>query len=92
MPFNFLDKTSVDFQDLHKTLDSIFNELHTSGIGADTKSSIVISYDHEDLLWRHGALTPVVCFMLYFLCWLVVLSLRRSGTEGVSVGQFQAHS
>ena len=67
VPFNFLDKTSVDFQDLHKTLDSIFNELHTSGIGADTKSSMVISYDHEDLLWRHGALTLgfVSCCILY---------------------------
>ena len=57
VPFNFLDKTSVHFQDLHKTLDSVCSELHSSGIGADTKLSMVISYEHEDLLWRHGALT-----------------------------------
>ena len=40
---------------------------------------MVISYEHKDLLWRHGALTydnPRGLFYAVFLCWLVVLSLR----------------
>ena len=87
VPFNFLDKTNISFKDLHKTLDSVCSQLHSSGIGADVKSSMVISYEHEDRLWQHGALSydyPRGLFhaVYIFLCWPIFLSARRTGTEG----------
>ena len=56
VPFNFLEKTDVRFQELHKTLDSVCSDLHSRGIGAKTKSADVISYEDEDSLWREGLL------------------------------------
>ena len=56
VPFNFLEKTDVRFQELHKTLDSVCSDLHSHGIGAKTKSADVISYEDEDSLWREGLL------------------------------------
>ena len=41
--FNFLDKTDSRFMALHKTLDSVCSDLHSRGIGANSKAAGVIS-------------------------------------------------
>ena len=55
--FSFLDKTDSRFMALHKTLDSVCSDLHSRGIGANSKAAGVISYEHEDLFWEVGALS-----------------------------------
>ena len=53
---NFLDKKDVRFQSLHKTLDALFNRLHSDGIGRQVKKADVISHDEERMLWDSGLL------------------------------------
>ena len=52
--FNFLDKNNPDFRCLHRTLDSLFRDLHSKGIWAQAKSAQIISFDDEQLLWDKG--------------------------------------
>ena len=56
VPFNFLDKNDIHFKELHKTLDTVFSDLHSRGIGAKTSTATVISYEDEELLWTQGIL------------------------------------
>ena len=51
-PFNFLDKADSHFRDLHNTLDTICNNLHTQGIGATKRSAAVIITEDVELLWE----------------------------------------
>ena len=55
--FNFMDKGDIRFRDLHYTLDSLFSELHSKGIGASSKGAAVISFEDEELLWEKEVLT-----------------------------------
>ena len=48
--FNFLDKEDLRFTELHKTLDTVFSDLHSQGIGASTTSAPVVSVKDEDVL------------------------------------------
>jgi hypothetical protein len=69
VPFSFLDKNDLRFKDLHRTLDSICSDLHSRGIGADVRSALVISYEHEDMFWQSGALgycSPRILFYTIF--------------------------
>jgi hypothetical protein len=69
VPFSFLDKNDLRFKDLHRTLDSICSDLHSRGIGADVRSALVISYEHEDMFWQSGALgycSPRILFYTMF--------------------------
>ena len=53
---NFLDRKDLRFKSLHCTCDSIFQNLHQSGIGAEKKSALPISRENEDKLWESGVL------------------------------------
>ena len=49
---NFLEKKDIRFATLHKTLDTLCCDLHSKGVGASVKSTEVISYEDEDVLWK----------------------------------------
>ncbi len=81
--FNFLDKTDVHFQELHKTLDTVCSQLHTRGVGAKTNSAAVITLEDEDLLWRQGILgcdSPRVLFHTVFF-YVGLFFCLRGGQE-----------
>ena len=46
---NFLDKKDFRFTSLHKTLDSLFNRLHSEGIGRQPQKAEVLSSSEEKL-------------------------------------------
>ena len=48
--FNFLDKKDHRFINLHNTLDSVFSDLHSKGVGTTPSHAAVISYDDEEKL------------------------------------------
>jgi len=50
--FSVMDKSDRRFRELHLTLDSVTSELHSKGVGVDSKSAEVISKDLEDLCWE----------------------------------------
>ena len=43
----FLEKSDSNFKDLHGTLDSLFNQLHSDGIGRQVKHAKVLSSEDE---------------------------------------------
>jgi hypothetical protein len=47
---NFLDKKYPRFFDLHRTLDSLFNNLHAQGIGASMSFTQVMSVEDDNIL------------------------------------------
>lgn len=49
---NFLDKKDPRFKLLHNTLDTLFHNLHSEGIGRQTKHAEVISLEEEEKLWK----------------------------------------
>ncbi len=53
---NFLDQTDGRFQELRGTCESVFRQLHLSGIGANPKKAPVISREEENRLWETGVL------------------------------------
>ena len=53
---NFLDKKDSRFRQLHGTLDSYFNKLHSQGVGRRVKHAETISPEGEDKLWESGVL------------------------------------
>ena len=53
---NFLDKKDPQFKSLHKTLDALFNKLHSEGIGRQVKKAEVITQEDEEKLWSSGVL------------------------------------
>ena len=56
VPFNIFDKADMRFRDLHMTLDTVCVALRKEGIGADVKHAAVISLEHEELMWKKGAI------------------------------------
>ena len=58
------------FRDLHMTLDTLCVALRKEGIGADVKHAAVISLEHEELVWKNGAIgvdSPASLFRTTFL-------------------------
>ena len=53
---NFLDRKDYRFAKLHNTLDSLFNKLHSQGVGRQIKKAEVLSIEDERLLWESGTL------------------------------------
>ena len=53
---NFLEKSDSNFEDLHGTLDSLFHQLHSDGIGRQVKHA----RGREKTLgcWRYGYKKP----------------------------------
>jgi hypothetical protein len=56
VPFNIFDKADMRFRDLHMSLDTVCVALRKEGIGAQVKHAVVISLEHEELMWKEGAL------------------------------------
>ena len=56
VPFNIFDKADMCFHDLHTSLDTVCVVLRKEGIGAQVKHAVVISLEHEKLMWKEGAL------------------------------------
>ena len=48
--FNFLDKKDLRFAEFHRTLDTLFSDLYSQGVGASTTSVPVVSVEEEDIL------------------------------------------
>ena len=53
---NFLDKKDSRFQQLHGTVDYYFHQLHSEGVGRQTKHAEAISSEEKDHLWRQGVM------------------------------------
>lgn len=53
---NFLEKKDSRFKPLHGVMDSHFHQLHTTGIGRETKHAKVLSKEDEEKLWRSGVM------------------------------------
>ena len=51
-----LDPDDHRFEELHDSIDNLFRELRSSGVGSDTKSAEVITKDEEAQLWEKGLL------------------------------------
>ena len=49
-----MDKTDPRFKELHNTMDSVFSQLHSEGVGASKKSAAVVSANDEQLLWDNN--------------------------------------
>ena len=66
---NFLDSDDHRFEELHDSIDNLFRELRSSGVGSDTKSAEVITKDEEAQLWEKGLLgtnSPKALFRAVF--------------------------
>ena len=55
-PFDIFAKKDMCFWQLHGTMETIFQQLHKDGIGAEIKHAAVISEEEEALLWKEGIL------------------------------------
>ena len=55
-PSSILDKSDHRFCELLLTLDTVTSDLHREGIGVTKKSAQVISFEHEELLWKRNVL------------------------------------
>ena len=53
---NFLDKKDSRFRALQGTLDSLFHQLLSEGIGVQTKRTEVITKEDEEKLWSSGVM------------------------------------
>ena len=49
---NFLDKKDNEFLSLHGAMDVVFHQLHTAGVGRDTKHARTLSKEYEQKLWQ----------------------------------------
>ena len=61
-PVNFFSDPA--FHRLQKVCDTYYRRLHTMGIGADLKTTEVLTRDEEETLWKTGVLnmeTPDEC-------------------------------
>ncbi len=89
--FNFLDKNNIVFRSHHRTLDSVFSDLHSNGVRAQSKSAKIISFDDEQMLWDKAIFSfdnPQTLQKLVFLCW-TQMSLRGCQEHhGLKVEQF----
>ena len=50
-PFNIFAKGDVRFRNFHGTMETVFQELHQKGIGANVKHASEITAEEEDRVW-----------------------------------------
>ena len=50
-PFSIFD-INPSICDLQLTLDTVTSDLHREGVGINKKSALVITIEHEELLWE----------------------------------------
>ena len=55
-PFDIFAKKDMRFRQFHGTMETVFQQLHKDGIGAEIKHAAVISEEEEALLWKEGIL------------------------------------
>ena len=53
---NFLDRKDSRFAQFHGTLDALFRQLHSEGIGIQTKRTETITKEDEEKLWSSGVM------------------------------------
>ena len=53
---NFLDKGDLRFKSFHYTLDALFHNLHTDGIGIKVKHAEIITSEEELKLWESSVM------------------------------------
>ena len=53
---NFLDKNDNEFLSLHGAMDVVFHQLHSAGVGRDTKHARTLSKEDEQKLWQSGVM------------------------------------
>ena len=80
VPFFILDKSDHRFRELLLTLDTVTSDLHREGIGVTKKSAQVISFEHEEVLWKRcsrlgysqeateGSFTQMASVFPYVVC------------------------
>ena len=60
-PFDIFDKKDVHFRGFHGTMESVFQSLHSEGVGAEVKHIPLITKEEEATMWEKGVrgdLTP----------------------------------
>ena len=55
-PFDIFDKKDVRFLGFHGTMESVFQSLHSEGIGAEVKHIPLITKEEEAMMWEKGVL------------------------------------
>ncbi len=50
-PFDIFDKKDVGFRSFHGTMESVFQSLHSEGVGAVVKHAPLITIEEESVLW-----------------------------------------
>ena len=53
---NFLNKHDPRFAKLRNTMDTVFRDLRTEGVGAESKSTEILTKEEENKLWDSGIL------------------------------------
>ena len=53
----FLDHNNSVYNQLHKTCDSVYRDLHSQGVGCYVNHAVPFSADEEKLLWSSGVLS-----------------------------------
>jgi len=67
---NFLDKKDSCFLQLHSTLDALFHQLHSEGIGVQTKHTEILTKKDDEKLWSSGVIgVTSLCKMQPSLLW-----------------------
>ena len=81
---NFLNKKDPRFKQLQGTLDVLFHQLHSEGLGTKINSADVFTQEDEQKLWCSGVLSLDTPKSLqnaaFFHCGKDVLPSRWSGT------------
>ena len=55
-PFDIFSKRDVRFNPLHKTMESVFQQLHNEGVGTVVQHTSIITATEEASLWAKGVL------------------------------------
>ena len=56
---NFLDQKDTIFIDIHRTCNSVYQELHSQGVGTDVRRTLGFTAE-EEKLWATGVLDSTV--------------------------------
>ena len=68
---NIMDSSIPEFKELHSTVDSLFRQLRSEGVGAEVKHAPEITKEEENRLWEKGVLgvsTPLGLLRAVFYC------------------------
>ena len=80
---NFLDKKDNEFLSLHGAMDVVFHQLHSAGVGRDTKHARTLSIEDEQKLWQSGVMGTTTPAALQNATFFIVgkMFCLRGGTE-----------